>query len=121
MPSSRQARAIRTAISPRLAIRTRRRGLGEGMGTRLSARSERNVPVLLRRVLVALVLQDLERADEARARVLGRDDLVDVAELGGHERVGEGLAVVGDETLALAVAARGLDLAAEDNVDRAFR
>jgi len=47
--------------------------------------------MLLGRVPVALVLQHLERADEARARVGGLDDLVDVAELGGLVRVGEGL------------------------------
>src|SRR6266446_7353721 len=122
MPSSRQARATRTAISPRLAISTRRSGFGFDMGTTGPlARSERNVPVLLRRVLVALVLENFERADEPRPCLLGCDDLVDVAELGGHERVREGLAIVGDETLTLAVPSGGLDLAAEDDVDRALR
>src|SRR2546429_7715474 len=94
MPSSRQARMTRTAISPRFATRMRLKGGRE-------AGSEWNVAMLLGRVPVALVLQHLERADQARARVGGLDDLVDVAELGGHVRVGEGVPVVGDQALAL--------------------
>jgi hypothetical protein len=78
--------------------------------------------MLLRRVLVALVREHLERADETRARVLGADDLVDVSELGGLERVGELLPVVGRETLALGLGLlRLLDLVAEDDVDGAVR
>src|SRR5579885_2567006 len=91
MPRSRSARMTRTAISPRLATSTRRK----------SGRSERDVPMLLRRVLVALVLQHPQRADQPRARVLGQDDRVDVAELGGLERVREGPAIVLLEPLAL--------------------
>src|SRR5262245_64841848 len=108
MPSSRSARITRTAISPRLATRTRRNG-------GFSEDSERDVAMLLRRVLVALVGEHLERGDETRARVLGLDDLVDVAELGRLERVGELLTVVGREALALGVGLlRLLDLVAED-------
>src|SRR2546422_11754137 len=91
MPSSRRARLPRPAISPRWATSTRRK----------SGRSERDVAMLLRRVLVALVLQHLERPDESRAGVLGLDHLVDVAELGGLERVGEGAPVLDLEPLAL--------------------
>src|SRR5437763_16066736 len=117
MPSSRHARMTRTAISPRLATRTRRKG-----GPAARPGSERDVAMLLRRVPVALVLQHLERADEPRTRLLGRDDLVDVAELGGLEGVGERLPVVGDEPLALALGVlRALDLVAEDDVDGAVR
>src|SRR5215470_18293512 len=97
MPSSRQARISRTAISPRLATSTRLK----------SRRSERDVAMLLRRIAVAFVLQGLERGDEARARVLGCDDLVDVAELGGLERVGERAPVLRLEALALDVGVLG--------------
>src|SRR5919197_1071519 len=111
MPSSRQARMTRTAISPRLATSTRRK----------RGRSEGDVPMLLRRVALALVLQHLERPDEARPRVLGLDDLVDVAELGGLEGIREGVAIVGHEALALLLGPWSglLDLVAEDDVDRA--
>src|SRR5262249_9159460 len=44
--------------------------------------SQRNVPVLLRRILVALGLEDFQRLDELPPRVLGLDDLVDVSALG---------------------------------------
>src|SRR2546426_4470994 len=110
MPSSRQARMTRTAISPRFATRMRLK----------SGRSERDVAMLLGRVPVALVLQHLERADEARAGVGGLDDLVDVAELGGLVGVGEGAPVVGDQTLALGGGVLSPpDLGAEDDGDRA--
>src|SRR6184192_1942207 len=85
MPSSRQARMTRTAISPRFATRMRVKG----------GRLEWDVAMFLGRVPVALVLQHLERADQARAGVGGLDDLVDVAELGGLVRVGEGAPVLG--------------------------
>src|SRR5437867_10768491 len=108
MPSSRQARITRTAISPRLATSTRRK----------SGRSEGDVAMLLRRVLVALVLQHLERADEPRAGVLGLDHLVDVAELGRLEGVGERAPVLGLQALALRLRVLGaLDLLPEDDVD----
>src|SRR5437867_2486919 len=90
MPSSRQARMTRTAISPRFATRMR-------LKSARKAGSEWNIAMLLGRVPVALVLQHLERADEARAGVGGLDDLVDVAELGRLVRVGEGAPVVGDQ------------------------
>src|SRR5438034_9022451 len=113
MPSSRQARMTRTAISPRFATRMRLKGGRE-------ARSEWNVAMLLGRVPVALVLQHLERADEARARVGGLDDLVDVAELGGLVRVGEGLQVRGDQAIGLGGGnLRRLDLVTEDDDDGA--
>src|SRR2546426_6021700 len=103
----------RTAISPRFATRMRLKSGRE-------AGSEWDVAMLLGRVPVALVLQHLERADQARARVGGLDDLVDVAELGGHVRVGEGVPVLGDQALALGGGIlRPLDLVAEDDVDGA--
>src|SRR5262245_5253427 len=110
MPSSRHARITRTAISPRLATRTRRK----------SGRSEGDVAMLLRRVPVALVLEHLERPDQARAGLLGLDDLVDVAELRRLVRIGEGLAVLGHQALAFGLGVRGLlDLVPEDDVDGA--
>src|SRR2546422_9335435 len=113
MPSSRQARMTRTAISPRFATRMRLKSGRE-------AGSEWNVAMLLGRVPVALVLQHLERADEARTRVGGLDDLVDVAELGGLGRVGGGTPVVGDQAVALGGGIlRPLDLVAGDDVGRA--
>src|SRR4051794_27304343 len=122
MPSSRQARSTRTAISPRFATSTRRKidaaeppGVGGG-------ESERDVAMLLRRVLLALVLEDLERADDLRSRLLRLDDLVDVAELGGLERIRERAPVLGDEAAPLAVRVlRPLELIPEDDVDRPFR
>src|SRR5438093_11289085 len=113
MPSSRQARMTRTAISPRFATRMRLKS-GRDAG------SEWNVAMLLRRVPVALVLQHLERADETRARLLRLDHLVDVAELGRLVRVRERLPIVGDEPLALLLRLGGLlDLVPEDDVDGA--
>src|SRR5436190_5636312 len=110
MPSSRHARMTRTAISPRFATSTRRKSGLEG-----------DVAMLLRRILLALVLQDLERADDFRSRVLGLDDLVDVAELGCLEGVRERPAVVRDEAFALLVGIlRALELVAEDDVDGAL-
>src|SRR5512134_1174157 len=73
---------MRTAISPRLAIRTRRNGGVLRCAPSLrkdGAASERDVPMLLPWVRVALVLEDLERPDEARARLGWLDDLVDIA------------------------------------------
>src|SRR5689334_10208306 len=106
---------MRTAISPRFATSTRRKSGRAPL-------SERDVAMLLRRVLVALVLEHLERADDLRARVLGLDDLVDVAELRGLERVRERAAVIRDEPLPLGVdVLRALELVPEDDVDRALR
>src|SRR3989442_14069250 len=107
MPSSRQARMTRTAISPRFATRMRVKG----------GRSEWDVAMFLGRVPVALVLQHLEGADQARAGIDGLDDLVDVAELGGLVRIGGRAAVVCDQALALGGGVpRLLDLVPEDDV-----
>src|SRR6187431_823294 len=76
MPSSRQARTIRTAISPRLATRTRSNGRllvdedraarSGSVSVRKDTGSERDVAMLLPRVRVVLVGEDLERPDEPR-------------------------------------------------------
>src|SRR5215213_1427264 len=66
-------------------------------------KSEWDVPVLLRRVGVALVFEERERAYELRARLRGLDYLVDEAALGRDVRVRELLLELGD-----ARATRGL-------------
>src|ERR1051325_1813556 len=122
MPSSRQARMTRTAISPRFATSTRRKsGAAEPPGAG-GGESERDVAMLPGRVLLALVLQHLERADDLRSRLFRLDDLVDVAELGGLERIGERAPVLRDQPAPLAVGIlRPLELVPEDDVDRALR
>src|ERR1039457_4970712 len=82
-PSSWHARTTRRAISPRFATRIF-----------FSIRSERDVPVLLRRVLGPLSAQRLERRDEAGARVPRVDDVVHVSASGRHIRVRELLGVL---------------------------
>src|SRR4030095_1901014 len=73
-PISRHARMTRTAISPRLAIRTF-----------ITPRaSQRNVAVFLRRVAVALVGAARERRNQLPARGAGLGDLVDQAPGGGE-------------------------------------
>src|SRR5512143_2507308 len=114
MPISWQARMIRTAISPRLATRTRRKG-GEEMspvgGPSLRkdvARSERDVAMLLSGVDVTLVGQDLEGANDSRPRLGRTDDVVDVAAGRGDVRVGELRLVLGDEPAMLRLRILGI-------------
>src|SRR5215470_443976 len=76
IPSSRQARKIRIAISPRFA-------------TSSLMRSERYVSVLLLRQHDALALQEPESGDEPLARLRRLDDVVDVAAAGGDVGIGE--------------------------------
>src|SRR5882762_9744491 len=76
----------RKAISPRFAIRTLLN----------TSYLERNVSVLLRRILVALGLQGLQRIDEGRPRVTWIDNVVEVAPAGSDVRVREHLAVFFD-------------------------
>src|SRR4051812_33231568 len=85
MPISRHARMMRTAISPRFAMRILFMGC-----------SERNVAVLLRGVPVALGLERREPLDQLRTRLPRTDDLVEEPALRGDEWVGELLAVLGD-------------------------
>src|SRR5262249_26028890 len=56
--------------------------------------SQRNIPVLLRRIAVALGVEHLERLDEAPPGVPRLDDLVHVAALRRHEGIGELLAIL---------------------------
>ena len=106
-PISRHARMIRTAISPRLAIRTftiaachRRRCLRSvpepWAADRAAAGSERDVAVLLRRILVALGLEVASAAISLARVWRGLDHFVDEAARGGDVRVGELLAELRD-------------------------
>src|SRR2546430_10296126 len=61
---------------------------------------QRNIAMLLTGIRVALVFEGAERGDDAGARVGGVDDRVNVAALGGHERVGKAFAGFGDFFLA---------------------
>src|SRR5207248_3031466 len=81
------------------AVPSRRSGLSRRLSPSpsLSLPLQRNVAVLLRRIGVALVLQHLEGVDDARPGVFRQDDVVDVAELGGLVRIGEGVPVLVDE------------------------
>src|SRR2546430_386850 len=72
--------------------------------------SQRDVAVLPRRVGVALGLENRQRRAQPRARVARLDDLVHVAALGGHVRVGELLAILADARLAEAGIGGGLPL-----------
>src|SRR5512146_2220656 len=103
MPSSRQVRMIRSSISPRLAISTRRNGgatrravVGEEPASTASLRKdaappplERDVAMLLPGVRVALVGQHLQRANQARPGLRRLDDVVDITARGGDVRVRE--------------------------------
>src|SRR5580765_8358741 len=78
--------------------------------------------MLLRRILVALGLQSLERIDETGARIAGVDDVVEKATARGDIGVRELLAILLDlrfrRTLGVAAVR---DLLAEKNLDRALR
>src|SRR5512134_3600081 len=89
MPSSRQARMMRTAISPRLAMSTLVTFDIGPQTTNGRRRSQWNIPVFLLGVDVALVGQQLEAVDQARARLARFDHVVDVAARGGDVWVGE--------------------------------
>src|SRR5262245_9058180 len=121
---------IRTAISPRFAIRTRPNGrpslrkdgpadVVAAAGLLLRAVSERDVAMLLARVDVAFVCQELERRDEARARLRRPDDRVDIAARGRGVRARELGPVRLHEPCPLRVRIRrGGDLVLEDDRNR---
>src|SRR3990172_513095 len=115
---------IRTAISPRLATRTRRNGGPPASSLRKDgtiAVSERDVAMLLPRVRVALVSQHLEGPDDPRPRLGRTDYVVDVAAGRGDVRVVDLLLVPGHEPSALGGRVVGVrDLVLEDDVHRAL-
>src|SRR6516164_4468238 len=67
---------------------------------------QRDVVVLLPRVLELLVAQHLERPGDALARAVRHDHLVDIAAFRRHERVGEALLIVVDALLDLGLVAK---------------
>src|SRR5262245_1411446 len=99
MPRSRQARMIRTAISPRFAISTRSNGGSSLRKDELA--SERDVAMLLRRIRLALARQHLEGADEAGPRLGRPDHVVDVPATRRDPGIGELGLVVLDESAPL--------------------
>src|SRR4030088_1549858 len=62
---------------------------------------ERDGAVLAARAPDLLALERVERRDQLRPRLLGLDDVVDVAALGGEVGVGEFLDVIVDQLLGL--------------------
>src|SRR3954454_13910380 len=79
---------IRTAISPRFAMRTRRNGAASASSLRKDeAGSERDVAMLLPRIRVALVGEDLEGTDQAGASLRWFDHSVDVPVCPRHRRI----------------------------------
>src|SRR5438876_9720418 len=82
---------------------------------------EWNVPVLARRILVALGRDDREAGRKARPRVTRQDDLVHVAALGGDVRIGELLPVFASlRVFEGARIGRGVHLATVEDVHRAL-
>src|SRR5437016_1124104 len=93
---------IRTAISPRLATSTRRKGGPVGSSLcKDGASSERDVAMLLSRVDVSLVAQHLEGADEPRPGFRWADDGIDVPARRRDIRIGKFSLVLGDEAATL--------------------
>src|SRR5262245_12180568 len=97
---------ILTAISPRLAMRTRPNGGGSPAlslrkdataGAPASAGSERDVAMLLSGVRLPLVRQDRQRSDESRAGLRWFDHFVDVPAGRGDIRTRELGFVRGDQ------------------------
>src|SRR5262249_45149856 len=114
MPRRRALRMIREAISPRLAIKIflnvplRRAGMA----------SERNVVVLLPRVLERFRAQHRESPADASASGMRHDHVVDESAMTGDERIGELVAVLLGAGLDLGLIP---DVAAEYDLDRALR
>src|SRR5271167_2184370 len=94
-PSSRQARITRTAISPRLAIRTLA-NTSELLSAARGRPLQRDVAVLLGGIAVALALERIERTDQPRACLPRIDDVVDVAPPRRDIGVRELLPILGD-------------------------
>src|SRR5437867_7616894 len=143
-PSSRHARMMRSAISPRLAMRTLANMQGchvaggwwqvneEGRcahGTDSPCQPgtspchlqlQRNIPMLFWRIPVALGLQRLERVDEARTGVARIDDVIQKATARRHIWVRELLAVLADLRIGCPFRVFALgDFLSEQDLDRA--
>ena len=66
----------------------------------IAKRLQRYIPMLLRRVLVALGLQHGQRLDQLFARFTGLDDGVHEAAVGDHVGIGKAVAELFDFSLA---------------------
>src|SRR5262249_18283534 len=98
-PPARATARERAGASLSPSARAPGRSGGAPRGSGWSA-SQRDVPVVLGRVLVALGREDLERLDQLPASVAGLDDFVDVPAFGGGVWIGELLAVLAGPRLA---------------------
>src|SRR5712691_9311942 len=97
MPISRQARKMRTAISPRLATRSFPGVvMADPRPARFREGSQRDVAVLLGGKAIPLQRRERERLNELAPRLGGLDDLVHETPARGDVRVGEFLDVLGD-------------------------
>src|SRR4051812_8585509 len=67
-----------------------------GHGSRIPVRSERDIAVLLRRVLVAFAIENGERGNEFLARLPGANHFVDEPARGSGVGIGELLLELGD-------------------------
>src|SRR5262245_61160720 len=81
--------------------------------------SQRNIPMLLRRIFVALGLQHFQRVDEPFARLAWLDDGVHVTPLGGDVRICKTLAELLHFLCPLSCCGL-LQVALIDDVHRAF-
>ena len=82
-----------------------------------AAALQRDVPVLSRGVLIALVLEHVERVDEARPGLSRVDDVVHISPCGGDVGVGELLAILLDAFLGDGFALIGLGVSPRSWVD----
>src|SRR4051812_17293463 len=85
-PASRIPRMTRTAISPRFATRMRLIEFGMGL--------EGDISVLFGRVLIAFVLDHLERGNQLWSGLRRYDNLVDVPTRRRHIRVSQALSIL---------------------------
>src|SRR6185312_8309598 len=69
---------------------------------------------------IDFIFQHAQGSDDARAGFAGLDHVIDIAALGGDERVGEALPELGDFLLAQAVFAGVGKFTAVDDVNGAF-
>src|SRR5437588_1559991 len=98
---SRRVRAMRTAISPRFAIRTRANGRWRLSLRTDTKRLQRDVAVLLGGQGRTLALQPAQPGGKPGARPRRHDHFVDISARRGDVRVGESLLILAHEPLSL--------------------
>src|SRR5437016_3998334 len=130
MSNSRQARVIRTAISPRLAIRMRlnMRSQARGNSKRiffsfpLLPFLEWNIAMLLGWIVILLVLEHFQGTNKCRTSIFRIDHGIDIAGFRRLEWVGKGLAVLLNHLIAGCGGIFGfLERVAKDDTDGALR